>query len=107
MISTLVLEAGSLTDLEAHQLARLASKQALESAFLCLLTVGITDVLHSGFYMGPQGSNSGPQACMASTLWPNHLPRPCSWSLDHGPHCPLEIITMEKDFPAHSVLYET
>lgn len=107
MISTLVSEAGSLTDLEAHQLTRLASQQALESVFLCLLGAGITDMLHSGFYMGPQGSNSGPQACVASTLWPNHLPSTCSWSRDHASHCPLETITMEKDFPAPSVLYET
>lgn len=49
MISTLVLEAGSLMDPEAHQLARPASQQALESAFLYLLSVSITDLLHSGF----------------------------------------------------------
>lgn len=102
MISTLILETGSFTDPEAHQSARLASQQALEAACLC-----ITGLLCLGFHMGPQGSNSGPHAGVASTFPVKQFPSPCSWSLDHGPHCPLEKRNMEKDFPVHSVPYKT
>lgn len=63
MLSTLILETGSLTGPEVHQLARLASQQTLEPACLC-----ITGLLCLGFHMGPQGLNSRPHAGVASTF---------------------------------------